>query len=215
MEQQKDTFTYLGSKESSSWPTNLIGAQELSEAIHLGVQKINSLAESGYIPHYRIDNGLPLFRISEVKKWCAENLLALCPGKPLPNPVVVYNLPERVKNHPSVPECIRSIVGLCDISTYMRLSGIYFLVKDMEVVYVGQSVNVASRISGHATFNFYKNETNKDFDRVFFLQWPADDLDGIEGAFIRALSPSLNGKGNAPGKKENDLNILNLTGFSK
>ncbi len=62
---------------------------------------------------------------------------------------------------------------------------VYFLVRDGVVVYVGQSIALPGRIASHIS--------NKDFDRVFYLEVPREHLNAIESAFIRALNPELTG----------------------
>jgi len=64
--------------------------------------------------------------------------------------------------------------------------GIYFLIKDNQVVYVGQSVNIAARIVVH------RND-GKDFDEVRFIRCEKDVLDEREMFFIKLLKPDLNG----------------------
>jgi hypothetical protein len=65
-----------------------------------------------------------------------------------------------------------------------RAIGVYFLVQDKEVVYVGQSVNVYSRISQHR---------DKKFDKYAFVPCEAQVLDKLESLYIHVLRPKLNG----------------------
>lgn len=65
-----------------------------------------------------------------------------------------------------------------------RAVGVYFLVQDKEVVYVGQSVNVYSRISHHR---------DKKFDKYAFVPCAAHMLDKLESLYIHVLRPKLNG----------------------
>lgn len=64
-------------------------------------------------------------------------------------------------------------------------TGIYFLVKDMEVVYVGQSVDILHRISRH-------RREGKDFDSYSYLLCPEAELNDMEAKYITALMPWLN-----------------------
>lgn len=63
--------------------------------------------------------------------------------------------------------------------------GIYFLLKEEDVVYVGQSVNAAGRILTHL-------KEGKDFDRVLFWPQRRSRLDDVEKRLIRLLQPPLN-----------------------
>lgn len=65
------------------------------------------------------------------------------------------------------------------------LCGVYFLVHRGHVVYVGQSVNIVSRIAAH---------TDKRFDAVAYLPCSRDQLDVIESMYIHMLRPALNGR---------------------
>lgn len=67
---------------------------------------------------------------------------------------------------------------------WANASGVYFLLDGDEVVYVGQSVNVYSRIGQH---------TGKRFDRYAFVPCPIDALDRLESLYIHCLRPRLNG----------------------
>jgi hypothetical protein len=63
-------------------------------------------------------------------------------------------------------------------------SGVYFLVQDQEVVYVGQSVNIYSRIPQHS---------DKKFNKYAFVPCEVELLDKLESLYIHTLKPRLNG----------------------
>ena len=65
-----------------------------------------------------------------------------------------------------------------------KASGVYFLVHDNEVVYVGQSVHIYSRIAQHS---------GKKFDRYAFVPCDVALLDKLESLYIHVLKPRLNG----------------------
>lgn len=65
-------------------------------------------------------------------------------------------------------------------------SGIYFLVKGNEVVYVGQSSSVLSRIGTHIL------DKNKEFDAFSFMSVPKESLDILETIYIKVLNPKFN-----------------------
>lgn len=68
--------------------------------------------------------------------------------------------------------------------SWSKASGVYFLLDGDEVVYVGQAVNVYSRIGQH---------TDKRFDRYAFVPCAVDALDRLESLYIHVLRPKLNG----------------------
>lgn len=63
-------------------------------------------------------------------------------------------------------------------------SGLYFLYLEGVLQYVGQSVNVPSRVRDHYT--------SKYFDAAYFLPLPAAELDANERYWVGVLRPVLN-----------------------
>jgi hypothetical protein len=171
---------------TSEWPSNLKALDDAARELGIGAERLKGLADGGFATHYRIDGGAPLFRMSELKRWAAANLVQQIAGRELPAPIRVIAPAPRISDFRKVPVSLREIVGLCDITDEILRTGIYFLCREGALLYVGQSVNATTRVAEH-----YRRY---EFDSVFFLPWPADDLNRIEGALIRALRPALNGK---------------------
>ena len=74
----------------------------------------------------------------------------------------------------------------CDITHASNSTcGIYFLRKSGSIVYIGQSVNVYSRVAQH--------RNTKDFDAVDFMPCDKNKLNEIEGFLIRLIMPPQNG----------------------
>lgn len=63
-------------------------------------------------------------------------------------------------------------------------SGVYFLIKDEAVVYVGKSTNVHRRIQDHLK--------QKCFDRINVIECPEAHLLRLEAHYIRSFQPILN-----------------------
>ena len=184
------------------WPSGLINADEVADKLGVSATRITDLANSGFVPHYKIDGGEIRFKLVEVKRWAVKNIMQYNAGKDLPEPVIVVAHKPRA-NPQDVPYAIQAVPNLRDLGDFMVGSGIYFLCYKQEVVYVGQSVNITARITAHA---------GKTFDRVFFLPWPKDDLDRVEGAFIRTLRAPLNmtvrGAPAAPASRQDDAEVI-------
>jgi len=70
---------------------------------------------------------------------------------------------------------------------FVRQCGIYFLVNNSKVVYVGQSVHASARIISHVQ--------NKKFDKVTFIPCKQAHLDVLESLYIHHFRPPLNGGG--------------------
>lgn len=97
---------------------------------------------------------------------------------------LLSSIPSRVLNAiANVPYSMNEILDAAmPIGTAM---GIYFLIKSNEVVYVGQSVDVYSRIAKHRS-------DGKDFDSFAFLQCERNMLNDLESLYISALVPFMN-----------------------
>lgn len=191
---------------TSEWPSGLRTAAEAALDLGIGAERLSGLADGGFAPHYRIDGGPPMFKISELKRWAANNLIQRVDGREIPAPVRVIVEAPRVSDFRKIPPSMREIIGLCDITEETIRTGIYFLCRDNALLYIGQSGNAASRIADH----YRKYE----FDCVLFLPWPRDDLDRIEAALIRALRPPINGKSThgtmrtSSGDREADASVI-------
>ena len=61
---------------------------------------------------------------------------------------------------------------------------IYFLCRDNKIVYIGQSINVTTRMGAHIT--------TKGFDRVFYMEVKKEDLNRVERELISYYNPELN-----------------------
>lgn len=61
--------------------------------------------------------------------------------------------------------------------------GVYFLIKDKKVVYVGQSTNVFGRIGQH------RNTAVIDFDAYALVPCAKEELNELESRYIVALLP--------------------------
>ena len=173
--------------KTDSYPTSLKTHHETSEVISggLSAERIMELAESGYMPHYRIDGGVPLFKVAEVKAWINKNAIYKSEGRSISDALrIVIPAPEVVDTPPS---------ALCNIPHLQQLPkwgyqpGVYFLCLKGEVVYVGQSVHPSSRVSNHHT------DRHKNFDTVYLLPVPQSELDDVESAFIHHLMPAQQG----------------------
>jgi hypothetical protein len=63
-------------------------------------------------------------------------------------------------------------------------SGVYFLINDDKIIYVGQSTNVYARITSHH---------DKTFNSFAFIPCEPKVLDGLESLYIHIFRPPLNG----------------------
>jgi hypothetical protein len=198
MTMETSTATVLG---ITRWP-NLRSAGEAAAALGIDEQRLLDLADAQIAPHWRIDGGPPQFVLSELKDWAIRHLVKVCDGKPIPSKLLIVYEAGTAANPRSVPKAIQELGGLRDVTELLQLrSGIYFLCELGQVVYIGQSVNIGSRISDH--------RNSKDFDRVFLFPWPRFDLDRLEAALIKVLRPPLNGTFATSEPTDAELELVN------
>ncbi len=78
------------------------------------------------------------------------------------------------------------IVSAATTDLLARRCGVYFLVSGSRIIYVGQSVNVPSRVMEH--------RGSKRFDAAAYIQCPPELLDIMESIYIHAIRPSMNAR---------------------
>jgi len=173
------------------WHNGLKTAEEISQTVHVPANTIFEWAVSGSLPHWRINAGEPLFKVSEVQKWIIENnIMERCNGNPVPINLRISTIaPDADMIH--VPTALQEIKQLKKIPHDDYAPCVYFLCEKDEIVYIGQSVRVANRLASHV-------ET-KNFESVFVIHLPRISLDFVESALIRHFQPKLNGQSGRDG----------------
>lgn len=160
-------------------------AQSIAKRFFLHVPTILSLADGGFIPHYRV-KGIeqPLFEVNETKAWVASNLVEHVEGEKLPAPkIFVVKDQDFCSVIETAPANIASVQGLRQYNPEL-FTGIYFMCLKNEVVYVGQSTSVPGRLKQHGD--------SKEYDRVYFVRVASEQLNEVENRFIKALNPKYN-----------------------
>jgi hypothetical protein len=106
-----------------------------------------------------------------------------------------------------VPPGLANIKELQKIpfSAFDSPSGVYFLCKGAEIVYIGQAKSILHRLSSH--------KREKEFDSVYFISCHIDQLTPLETALIHFYRPILN-KSTLGEINDNDQNILTYLGVS-
>jgi hypothetical protein len=98
-------------------------------------------------------------------------------------------------------DLIRQVATEFDLTS----SCIYFLVHESVVVYVGQTKALGQRLVSH--------KKEKEFDRAFYLNVPAQVLSEVEAAFIRVLKPKYNAVG-VQNIRDSDIEIVRQYGLA-
>lgn len=142
--------------------------------------EIKGLMENQLITSYSM-NGKPYYyKPKELEEQLSQFIGEYHQLKPSVLPVFVPNEPNEI------PFELSAISEKLVRLPAHFVSAVYFLCKNNKVVYVGQATIVARRVSDHIGV--------KDFDTVFYLPVPKDDLTTIELSFIESLYPELNKK---------------------
>lgn len=190
---------------AESIPSGLVAAEVMANELGIPTETLLSYATSGFCPHWRVNDGDPLFQKTEVRKWAAKNLLRRCDGKDFPERLSVITFGQGEIDMKDVPSPLLLMKNLQLIPSVRDISGVYFLCKNKEIVYIGQSKSIFKRVPAH---------TEKEYDSAYFIPAPIDSLNNIEGALIRFFRPKLNngineaGNGGAPRGSVPDLQTI-------
>ncbi len=144
-----------------------------------------------------------VYRESEIREWIAGQVAARDSGSASPRasprkravvPEMEMSAPTRPTRNPRLSAPILGLSMSVEFHSqkeivaasrpWRNVCGIYFLIKSGRVRYVGQSLRIFERLCKHA---------EKDFDRVAFIECPAELLNRYESFYIHTLSPPDNG----------------------
>jgi hypothetical protein len=177
-------------------PSKLKTASELRGIYrkHFTDEQLEENARRLGIPHYRITDPLTgeeciYFIPNDVKDWFVDNCIRYY--QPIDQKLYFTKIdPEHYKCHKKdvIPFSLSKLKDLCKlpISSIVTPPGIYFLCLEGEIMYIGQAVNVASRVLTHIA------DKLKYFDEVYFLQVQPERLSEIESTLIKFYRPRLN-----------------------
>lgn len=108
--------------------------------------------------------------------------------------------------------------GFVNLSVALK-PGIYALIKDGVVVYIGQSIKPLSRIEAHRSLWGRKKAPGWLpirgilFDEVHVLPCRVDDLNEVERALIDLYKPKFNVKLKSPDPVSCEFNLTTATGI--
>lgn len=177
--------------------TTLLDADAASQLTRVSAARLVELADAGMAPCVRIDGGQPFFLRKDIISWVKDHLVEVQSGRSIGDPIVVRAKDYGPPKWADLPDALKPMLDhLSEFHDALFPPCVYFLVLDREVVYVGQSVSVPSRLVQH--------RKDKKFDRVYVLPCAQSELNEVEAAFIRILKPSLNGNA-GPMAKEIEL----------
>lgn len=162
---------------------SLISAEELAKKLRglMPLEDIKYYAEHNWIPNYSYGGETQGFIFKEVTAWMRNNLYKH-EGKTLPiNYLRLKHTPVAKNIITEPPEEIKNESNLIQVPAGYP-PGVYFLCQDKNIVYVGQTGNLGSRLAQHLQ--------DKIFDKVYFI--PTEDYGRVEAEYIRKLKPKYN-----------------------
>lgn len=161
-----------------AWVINTTMARQRSEATK-DLPKFLSMNGAGYFyyrdKHTKKDKGLGRDRDAAIRYANRMNSLM---GIGEPQPVA--------EGYTGFAGTLTAEYILGMAKSVKRTCGIYFLMHEREIVYVGQSVNCHARMGTHL------NDDLKVFDSYFIIECPENCLDELEAKYIVQLRPKYN-----------------------
>lgn len=170
--------------------------------------EITEMAKNHSLPHYVLLHPITkdeifLFDTKEVLEWFNKNWITKnqCLASQHLHFVCFDYEKYRINNYDGVPNELAFIKELYILPPSIPSTppGIYFLCNGKELVYIGQSRNVGSRVPRHM---------DKEFDRAFFIPCHINHLLDFERTLIRHFKPPLNVQGAC--LDDSDKKILEL-----
>jgi len=150
---------------------------------YVSAETLLRYAKEGLAPCVWVEENGPYFFGKDISNWVKDNLFSLQEGRSLKAlSVCVEGAKAPLEDIP--PDLLSMGEMLRMVPCHSQMSGVYFLIKDSKVQYVGQSKNIMARVVAH---------TDKDFDRAFYIRVPLGELSNVEGFLIKHLRPELNG----------------------
>jgi len=167
-----------------SWPSTLVARSEVGRFSGgiISSRYIANLDSLGLGPEERISIGRKIaYPVESLLVWLKNK------SKELKNNVNSIN-----KNKPSLckkkhDDGLKNKNDILSCSkNFVAKTGIYFLINSNEIVYIGQSINVAARIATH------ENSLDKQFTEFSFIECPREFLNELEAAYIMKFNPKYN-----------------------
>jgi hypothetical protein len=162
---------------------DLLTPKEAADICKISEDRLMTLAKTRHAPCAVLDDDQYFFFKKDICEWVKANLLEINDGKRIQ--VELKILGDVAADPMGIPEALRPLSKKLKKVTFSE-SGpcVYFLIEKTEVVYVGQSVNLLSRVGSHVL--------DKKFDHVVYLSLPEEVLADIETALIKHLKPKFN-----------------------
>jgi excisionase family DNA binding protein len=166
--------------------TRFLTIGQVTKLLGMGHGTINEMVKTGSFPVPFPFGKKRKWRQDDVEQWMTS--LADVRGTKTADPA------RKTWTHtPAVLANLSSLAGLA-MEFPACESAVYFLVRCGQIMYVGQSSNLPSRIGQHR--NTARTDPDHFFDRVFYIPLPNNMLAVIEQQYIDLFAPPWNIAGN-------------------
>jgi hypothetical protein len=167
----------------------LITLESAAKLIDMAPTRLQELVDAQAVPFVRIDNGPALFYEPDFRRYVRDNLIRVfAPKGPIPEPICIY-----ITDHPRPERGLPSALAdyadrIVSLTVEPPLCGVYFLMVDGAIKYVGSSTDVRVRLAQHWA-------DGKRFQGVLFMSTLPEERLRVEYGFIRGLKPEWNRNG--------------------
>ena len=163
-------------------------AEELARSAGIAVERLSSAVRLAEAENLRRERAINKYNaeIERLKKFGARAIKVASAPIPFSTPVPpIVRMVVRGRTE------IESAAALAakPIGNIQTMCGIYFLMDGNTIVYVGQSIDVASRVLSHI------RDPQKRFDRACWFPVAKEELNDVEEALIALLKPEQNRRG--------------------
>ena len=163
----------------------LVNSTKIKELGHFITRETLEKYDRQELMPFYIINGIKGYKISEIMRWIKEELVEHYDGFKIVSKFYSYD--DDLKKPKEIPkELIRHTQDLLELPI-INPPCVYFLLEGIEIVYVGQSINVSARVNQHTQ--------DKDFNKVLYMPVVKENLDKVERFFIERLQPKYNKEG--------------------
>lgn len=175
-------------------------AKFISDLTQMTPKRLIQLAQDGFLPHTIVDGKILFHKptvLSYIKKHFSEDIE---PTILPPKVCFYYSADTKRVNHQTLPKQLMNYHDeILDYSIHMVPPCIYFLVRDIEIMYVGQTVCLPGRVSQHV-------KEKPHFNKVYYFPVPKENLLEIERKVILEMEPPWNNESYLKAKRSRKIN---------
>lgn len=164
----------------------LLDIEQAAQITEIDQKIIQGWIDAKIIPHYFVCGNGPLFNRRELLDWIEITQVKRIEGKPIPKFISVIT--RSVEDFHGLPIEIKTIEGICEYKFEATCSGVYFLCNGPEIIYIGQSISISSRIQYHLDNAEFRDE----IENAYYFPLNSTQLLEMERNLINKIRPKYN-----------------------